>query len=446
MSRVSRRRVLRGMLQGGAVAVALPLLDCFLDGNGTALASGEPMPIRFGSWFWSLGMDRQIFVPKKVGADYELPPQLESLKPVRNHINVFTNYNVFKDAHSNICHHTGWIGLRTGIAPSSATDFPGETIDVTVARKTGGVTRFRSLTATATADPRDSVSYQGQNAQIPPETSPVAFYQKLFGPDFQDPNGSTFTPSPRIMAEKSVLSGVLDEAKTLDKTLGAEDRARLDQYFTGVRELERQFDQQLQKPRPIASCVRPVAPEHDPPLGLDTETLRVRHRMMTDLMVMAVACDQTRVFNMVYAGPFAATTRVGYDKTHHGASHEEVVDPQLGYQPPVAWFVSRGMENWSDFIQAFTKVKEGDGMLLDNMVIYGHSDVEFAKTHATDGIPMFTAGRAGGRLKTGLHISGGGTEPGTRLGFTLQRVMGLDVATWGSESNKTSQEIGEILV
>ncbi|HEY6455428.1 MAG TPA: DUF1552 domain-containing protein [Steroidobacteraceae bacterium] len=446
MSKLNRRRVLRGILHGGVVTVALPLLDCFLDPNGEALASGEPMPVRFGTWFWSLGMDKTLFIPEKVGAGYEITPQLEGIRAVRDHINVFTNFNIFKDGHSNICHHTGWIGLRTGMAPVSSTDFPGETIDVTIARKIGGVTRFRSLTATATGDARDSVSYQGQNATVPPETSPVAFYQRLFGSDFQDPNGSTFTPSPRIMAQKSVLSGVLDEAKTLDKTLGAADRARLDQYFTGLRELERQFDQQLRKPRPIATCVRPIAPEGDPPQGVDTETLRIRHRMMSDLLVMAIACDQTRVFNMVHSAPFAATTRVGYDKTHHGASHEEVVNSKLGYQPPVAWFVCRALENWGDFVQAFAQVKEGDGTLLDNVVIYGHSDVQFAKTHSTDGIPMFTAGRAGGRLKTGLHINGKEADSGARLGYTLQRVMGLDVNSWGTESNTTSKVVDEILI
>src|SRR5690606_29453554 len=67
MPKVNRRRVLRGLLNGGAVTLALPLLDCFLNGNGTALADGKPMPIRFGTWYWQLGMAKSIFVPKKLG-------------------------------------------------------------------------------------------------------------------------------------------------------------------------------------------------------------------------------------------------------------------------------------------------------------------------------------------------------------------------------------------
>ena len=68
MKNLTRRRVLRGMFNGTAVAVGLPLLNCFLNNNGTALASGAPLPQRFGTWSWGLGMSKSIFVPKKTGA------------------------------------------------------------------------------------------------------------------------------------------------------------------------------------------------------------------------------------------------------------------------------------------------------------------------------------------------------------------------------------------
>ncbi len=96
-------------------------------------------------------------------------------------------------------------------------------------------------------------------------------------------------------------------------------------------------------------------------------------------------------------------------------------------------------------IVAAADIKEGDGTILDNTLIFAHSDVSYARTHSLDGIPMFTAGRAGGRIKTGMHIAGGGTA-GTRLGYTMLRAMGLDVTRWGTQSNETLKEIGEILV
>jgi hypothetical protein len=396
-------------------------------------------------WFWGLGMNKSIFIPKAVGAGYDLPPELQPLKDVQQHVNLFTNFNVIRDGNPNLCHYTGWVALRTGRAPAVRGDMPAETIDVTVARKVGGASRFRSLEVTATGDIRDSHSFQGQDAVNSPDVSPVDFYHRLYGPDFQDPNASTFTPNPRIMAQKSVLSGVLEQSRDLNNSLGADDKARLDQYFTGLREVERQLDHQLEKPLPVAACVVPKPPKEDPPNGLDAELVSRRHRMMTDLMAMAVACNQTRVFNMVYANSFAGTVKAGYERAHHASTHEEVIDDQTGVQPMVSWFTQRAMEEWAYFVKAFAAIPEGDGTLLDNMLIYANSDQEFAKIHSLDGVPMFTAGRAGGRMKTGLHIDGAG-GPGTRLGYTALRVMGVDVADWGAQSNQVSKEIGEILV
>ena len=102
------------------------------------------------------------------------------------------------------------------------------------------------------------------------------------------------------------------------------------------------------------------------------------------------------------------------------------------------------MEEWAYFVEALAKVKEGDGTLLDNTLTYALSDISYAKIHSLDGIPMFTAGKAGGRIKTGLHIDGA-ASPGTRVGYTAMKIMGLDIPSWGTLSNTTSKEVGEIL-
>jgi hypothetical protein len=142
MEQLGRRRILRGMLNGSAVTLGLPLLDVFLNGKGTALADGSPLPVRFGTWGWGLGMSKSIFVPKQTGAKWELPEEIESLKNVQKHINLYTNFNGFRDAAPNLCHTTGWMILRTGAAPLNGNDRPGETLDVTVAKKIGTSSRF----------------------------------------------------------------------------------------------------------------------------------------------------------------------------------------------------------------------------------------------------------------------------------------------------------------
>ncbi len=442
MKRFDRRRVLRGMLGGGAITIGLPLLDVFLDDNGTALASGQPMPIRFGTWFWWLGIARNVFVPKKTGANYDLPEEIAAFRPIQQHINVLTNFTAFRDSFPTFCHETGWQVTRSGSAPKVKDAPPGETLDITIANQISRTTRYNTLTLTSSGEARNTVSYENPNSPTTAESSPIAFYQRLFGPDFQDPNAATFTPDPLLMVRKSVLSGVMDDAKTLNTRVGLADRARLDQYFTGLRHLEQQFEQQLVKPEPIAACKRPSAVEKEPPPGTDVTEIEQRHKLMAEMLAMAVACDQTRVFNMVYDG--LGAVRQGYDKTHHTATHEEPVDQTLGYQPNCSWYTRRAMGAWVEFVTAFANIKEGDGTLLDHCFITADSDHGLARVHSLDGMAMLTAGRAGGKVKTGLHIDGAGTAT-TRLSYTALRVMGVEVPSYGTLSNKTSQEIGEIL-
>ena len=446
MNSMNRRRVLRGMMAGGATTVALPLLNCFLNGNGDALADGKPMPTRFGSWFWGLGIAHDAFVPKQTGLNYEVTPELENLKSVKNLFNVFTDYQAYSDSSPvGGGHYAGWVATRSGQYPMTGIDKPGETIDVTVANKIGRTTRFRMLNATATGDVRDTVSYEGQTSIVPAEFSPVNFYTRLFGPGYQDPNAPTFTPDPEVMVRKSVLSSVMDKVKAMNAGLGVDDRQRLDQYFTGLRELEHQMTQQLTKPEPIPTCHAATKPKQDPPVGVELSLLTARHNLMTDLMVMALACDQTRVVSMVYTGAQAVTIKKGYEKTHHICTHEEAIDPVLGYQPTVDWFMNRAMESWAYFIQAVDKIKEGDRTLLDNALIMAHSDTGSARVHSADGLALFTAGKAGGKVKTGYHIAGKNASP-TEVGLTVMKVMGIDLPFWGTKSNTTSKVITEILV
>jgi hypothetical protein len=91
------------------------------------------------------------------------------------------------------------------------------------------------------------------------------------------------------------------------------------------------------------------------------------------------------------------------------------------------------------------KVREGDGTLLDNVLILAQTDTSDAKTHSVIGIPAMTIGRAGGRIKTGMNIAGN-AAPISRIGLTAMRVMGVPVAEWGARSLRTSEPITDIMV
>jgi hypothetical protein len=442
--KTSRRRVLRGLVGGAAVSVSLPLLDCFLDGNGAALASGRPMPVRFGTWFWGCGMNPARWTPEKAGAGYDVPVELKPIEGLRDKISVLSGFNVILDGKANHVHVSGTYGARTGTAPPSLTNVDLTTLDVLVADAVGTASRFRSLELTATGDPKHSYSRRSAASVNPSEGSPVAFYTRVFGPEFQDPNAADFKPDPRVMVRQSVLSAVKEDRDAVARDLGAADRARLDDYFTSVRQLENQLELQLQKPPPAEACRVPGKPAEGP-VGLEIAMAEGNHRLMAQMLAMALACNQTRVFNMVFSDAVSNLRRPGESSTHHTYTHDEPVDHELGYQPKATWFEMRSMEAWAEFVRTLDAVREGDGTLLDNCLVWAHSDSSFAKTHDILGLPGMIAGRAGGRVRPGIHVKGNG-DPVSRIGLTLQQAMGMTVDKWGTGSMQTARPLGELLV
>ena len=128
--RFDRRSVLRGMLGGAAVYMGLPVLDVFLNGNGSAYANGAKLPVRFGTYFWGLGLTDTPtggtrWVPTKTGPGYEIMPELESLSAVKDKVSVFSGFRAIADARANQVHWSGHASILTGIAPATASRFDG---------------------------------------------------------------------------------------------------------------------------------------------------------------------------------------------------------------------------------------------------------------------------------------------------------------------------------
>ncbi len=433
---VNRRRVLRG---AAGITVGLPFLDCFLNSSGTALAANNAqLPVCFGTWWQGLGMTPGRWVPDKVGPGFEMKVEMRALAPFRDKMNIISGTKYFMDGRPLETHTTGWQIGSTGRIPLGINSGP--SLDSQIADVIGTKTRFRSVEISLDGGTQ-SFSKRAGSASNPSEGSPSKLYARIFGPEFRDPNAADFTPDPKVMARRSVLSYVQEERKDVMKQLGAADRARLDEYFSALRQIEQQLDIELQKPAPLAACTVPTA-FGDTKAGRDIVEAGKNSKLFGGLLAHALACGQTRVFNInVGAG---GLRKAGSTQGWHSWTHEEPIDEKLGYQKEVTTFIEWGNETFAEFLRQLEGVKEGSGNVLDRSVILWQSDHGIARTHTMDFLPILTVGKAGGRLKTGLHVSAAG-DPATRVGLTMQQIMGVPVSTWGALSNETTKTVTEIV-
>lgn len=447
--RFNRRSLMRGLLGGAGVCVGLPALDAFLNANGDAWAEGAKLPTRFGTYFWGLGLTDTPtggtrWVPTKTGLGYEITPELESLKALKDKVSVFSGFRVVGDGRPNLVHWTGHASILTGIAPAGSTKFDGPTFDTKVADAIGGATRFKVLDVDASVS-RKPVSYSTRtgNAFATAETTPLSLYERIFGEGFQDPNSDNWKPDPNIMLRQSVLSAITDQRQSLMANVGKADQIKLDQYFTSLREMENQLAIGLRKPEKCEACVVPPPPK-EPHRSASVDVVNGNTKAMAKLLAMAMACNQTKVFNFVHTAGSSETYIAGDSKIYHQITHDEPTDAKLGYQPMTSKIAGMVMAAFGDFLTEMDAIKEGDGTLLDHSLIMGFSDTGYAKIHAIENIPMFLAGGANGKHKAGQHIAMKG-ESVTRVSLTAQQLAGAPVGEFGAGGMKTSRPITEVM-
>jgi hypothetical protein len=435
----------RSILRGVGVGVSLPLLDMFLDGNGAALANGLPMPTRFASYFWGLGLTPTRWEPKTVGKDYETPPQLAFLDgSLKARSTVFTGFTVKLNGRPSVPHWSGMAAIMTGQCPNKANVFDGmPSFDTAISDVVGKGTRFRSIECTPFHSAVTSYSSRGDDNFATSDDTPLALYTRLFGAGFHDPNAGDWKPDARTVIRKSVLSSVKDQRDALLAQAGASDRARLDEYFTSIREVEQKMNAELTRPPKAEACIVPTAPEDMPAKG-DTMTVQNYNESMSKLIAMALACNQTRVINYQFTPATSELYIAGDTSVYHAHTHEEPVDGKLGYQPTSSKLADVSVGGFATFIKTLDSIKEGDGTLLDHSLVLGYSDTGWAKIHQIDNIPMILTGGANGKHKGGTHVKVA-ADPVTRVSLTAQQMMGVSVGSFGQGDMTTSSPITEIM-
>lgn len=448
--RLSRRRMLRGMAGGALTAIALPTLDAMLNDHGTAYAQDmAPLPKRFGVFFWGNGVRLARWRPSGTSAAYELSEELMPLASVKDYVSVVTGMNIKSGNERG--HHAGAVGILSASpmipqdpngAPYAST-FSAPSIDQVVAAELGSQTRYRSLelgisrrVVSGEGTTLRYLSHNGPDNANPPEYSPRAAFERLFGDGFVAPGGQV-TVDPRLALRRSVLDAVRQDANALRMRVGSADRLRLDQHLDSIRALENQIELIEAAPPPPNACMAPQDPG-----DLPNEQLTLITDAMADLLALSLACDQTRVFSIMYSGGVALTVydELGISTEHHGLSHDEGGD-----QPQMHRITTFIMAKLATVLERLRDTPEGDGNLLDRCAILASSDVAEGQPHSINDYPIIVAGRAGGALvHPGIHYRSDRGENTSNVLLSLLQAMDLQVTEYGNGGGHTSTPLAAI--
>ncbi len=437
----TRRSLLRGAIQGSTVVMGLPILESFLNSNGTAFADGTELPPCFGSWFFGLGLTPGRWQPEVIGSNYELPEHVAALQPIKEKLNIFSGLQIFLDGKVNQNHISGAQGQMTGVVTRSAADYD-ESFDAVIDKQFGANARFRTLEVACDGNASSGWTARGRNGKTPCQISPLELYRRIYGDGFIDPNQADFAPNPEVMVRHSVLSAVTEQRQKLMNSVSSDDRSRLDEYFSSLRDVEQKLAFELERPAPLPACSIPSMDVEE--IGTMVTQVQHTHKQFATLLSHALACGQTRIFHVTLGNAFSTLRLPGEPSAYHALTHEEPIDPELGYQPKCKVIGEQCMGFFVELLQALDSIREGEGTLLDRSLVYAFTDHGEARLHSMKNLPVFTAGSAGGRLKTGLHISAEG-DAATRVGFTIQKALGVVTNKWGVESNEVSTPFSEVL-
>jgi hypothetical protein len=434
MLRLNRRTVLKGLLGGAVVSIALPPLEAMMNRHGTAYAGAATFPKRFGVWFWGNGVLPAQWLPAGEGPGWEPSPTLAPLAPVRANLAVVSGLRV--QTVNTAPHEAGPAGLFSGDQLRGGT-YSGPTIDQIVAGVIGGETRFPSL-ETGVQRSDTGLSHSGPNLMNPPETDPRALFNRLFGEGFRAP-GETGVADPRLALRRSVLDVVSAQATRLRARLGAADRQRVDQHLEGVRAIERQLQRQAENPPNLAACRRPDMPPETVPDVNGRPDMRERSRLVSDLVVMALACDQTRVFFHMYSQPVNNTLFGTAPAGHHQLTHDEP-----GEQPQVQTILGLIMADLGYFVSALRAVPEGAGTLLDSTLVLCTTDCSYGRTHALDEYPVVLAGGASLGVRQNVHLRVRDANA-SKLSFSILQLMGVRATEFGVGPGRVTEGLAGLL-
>jgi len=422
---LSRRHFLRGL----GATVALPLLDCMQPRRSVA-AEAATKPRRSVFVYIPNGVNVLTWQITKAGRDYELSAPLKPLEKHRENITPISGL-----------HHPGGIGTAhvcadlwlTGAKLSQEGGAYRNSIscDQLMAEVTSKQTRFSSLELSISAgvgQPNNSttLSWSRDGVPLPAEDNPRTVFNRLFG---EEPGGVD-VQRRRLNRRHSVLDTVHEDAKTLRRTLGGEDRSKLDEYLTAVREVEVRTER-------LDSWLNVPKPKLEPAVGekFQRNVSRAQageyYRTMYDLIVLALRTDMTRVISYMSGSESQglAIPEIGISQTRHELSHHNGDPEVMARLSKSDAFIT---EQFGYFLDQLSTVRDGDEALLDRTMVLFGSGMSYGHSHGNANLPTIMAGGRALGFKHGQHID-----------YNLPKIGAYDVANAGAHYNLCHKPVND---
>ncbi len=452
---VSKRSIARRtLLRGVGASLALPLLDAMIPAM-TAIAATPANPAklrRLGYVYMPMGCDVARWTPpsdsnRSEGANNrdealgELSYSLQSLEPVKNKMSVVSNLELqsaYPGTHATS--NAAFLSAAQAKLTESTDFYLGTTVDQLAAKQIGQETQLPSLEMSmdlmATVGQCDNgyacvyqnnLSWSSPTSPLPSEAHPRLVFETLFGD-----GGSPAQRRAAIAKRASLLDSVTDEMKRLQRSVGANDRNKINDYLETIREVERRIAK-------AESDVgeRPL-PDLDRPVGVPSSYAE-HARLMFDLQRLALQGDITRVITFQLARETSNRTypEIGVSDPHHPLTHHGNDPDKMAKVAKINQF---HVSLFADFLQSLDDTPEGDGTLLDHSLYLYGSGMGNPNVHDHQNLPVIVAGGAAGNMRGGRHIHYDKPTPLANLHLTLLDKVGVRLESFG-DSNGLVDEL-----
>ena len=435
----------RTFLKGVGATLSLPLLDAMVPA-ATALAKTPAKPVRrLGYVFMPMGCDITRWTPPGGEKLDKLSPILSSLEPVKQDVTIVSNLelaNAYPGSHATS--NSAFLSAAKAKVTESTDYYLGTTADQIAARHIGQSTQLPSLEMAMdllklvgqcdngyACVYQNNLSWSSPTTPLPAEAHPRIVFESLFG------EGGTAKERRAALRERaSLLDSLSEEITRLQHELGPADRAKLEEYLTAVREVERRIQ------TAESDATKNQLPDLDRPLGVPA-SYADHARLMFDLQVLALQGDVTRVTTFQLARETSNRTypEIGVPDPHHPLSHHGNNAEKVALMAKINSF---HVSLFAEFVLKLKKTTDGNGSLLDHSLYLYGSGMGNPNVHDHTNLPTIVAGGAAGKMRGGRHIQYDKPTPLANLHLSLLNKVGVPMESF-ADSTGTVDELFEPL-